>query len=161
MSDIRIEVTNGYYDTDDSYNKVIGYITNKNLFGGYGFYYSHDISIIEQFKLSEMYSDQKNEQKIWHFFITFSKRWNHMELLELANQIAFSLSPQYQIVYGLDIDKGKPHLHFGINAFSYHPDTTVLTPEYFQGCLVYWQNKLAEWYPHKTVTLQFRGKKES
>lgn len=73
MSDIRIEVTKEGYDTEDSYNKVIGYITNKILFGGYGFCYSHDISIIEQFKLSEMYSKQENEQKIWHFFITFSK----------------------------------------------------------------------------------------
>ena len=57
MSDIRIETPNGSYNNEDAYNRVIGYISNKTYFGGYGFYYSQnpDNSIIQQFKLSETY----------------------------------------------------------------------------------------------------------
>ena len=55
MSDIRIETPDGSYDNEDAYNRVIGYISNKTYFGGYGFYYSPnpDSSIIQQFKLCE------------------------------------------------------------------------------------------------------------
>ena len=159
MSDIRIEVHKGSYDTETSYNKEIGYITNKTYFGGYGFTYNPALSIIEQFKLSETYSSHTHGQKIWHFYITFSTRWNHIDLLNLANQIALIFSPRYQIVYGLDLDKGNPHLHFGLNTFSYYPDIPVITPKLMEDFLIYLQNELKKWYPPKTVTLQFQGKK--
>ena len=128
-------------------------------FGGYGFTYNPALSIIEQFKLSETYSSHTHGQKIWHFYITFSTRWNHIDLLNLANQIALIFSPRYQIVYGLDLDKGNPHLHFGLNTFSYYPDIPVITPKLMEDFLIYLQNELKKWYPRKTVTLQFQGKK--
>ena len=161
MSDIRIETPDGSYDNEDAYNRVIGYISNKTYFGGYGFYYSQnpDNSIIQQFKLSETYSNHKNSQKIWHFYITFSKRQSLTDLLKLADQIALIVARQYQIVYGLDTDEGRPHLHFGVNAFSYHPDIPVLTPESMQDYLTNLQKELQHWHSFKNITLQFQGKK--
>lgn len=161
MSDIRIETPDGSYNNENAYNRVIGYISNKTYFGGYGFYYSPnpDSSIIQQFKLCETCSNQKNNQKIWHFYITFFKRQNLTDLLKLADQIALIFARQYQIVYGLDTDEGRPHLHFGVNAFSYHPDIPVLTPESMQDYLTNLQRELQHRYPSKNVTLQFRGKK--
>ncbi len=110
MSDIRIEAVKGSYDNDNAYNRVIGYVSNKSYFCGYGFFCHPEISIIEQFRRSETHSNHKSVQKIWHFYITFSGRWKHDDLLNLANQITRLFSPGYQIVYGLDIDKGNPHL---------------------------------------------------
>lgn len=159
MSDIRIETSDGSYGNEDVYNNVIGYISNKTYWGGYGFYCSPDISVIEQFKASEAYSDHTNDQKIWHFWITFSRRWSENELLNLADHIAQLFSSEYQIIYGVDMEERNPHLHFGINAFSYHPDHPVLTPEFMHSCLENLQNILRRWYPCETVTLQFRGKK--
>lgn len=163
MSDIRIETPNGSYDNKTAYNRVIGYVSNKTYFGGYGFYYSPnpDSSIIQQFKLCETYSKHKNGRKIWHFYITFSKSQNLTDLLNLADRIALIFAPRYQIVYGLDTDEGRPHLHFGVNAFSYHPEIPVLTPKSMQDYLMYLQKELQHWYPSKNVTLQFQGKKES
>ena len=159
MSDIRIETIDGSYDNEEAYNNVIGYITNKSYFYGYGFYCHPDISIIKQFKLSRDCSNHTNEQMVWHFYITFSERWKHGDLLILANQIALLFSPNYQIIYGLDTEERNPHLHFGVNAFSYHPDVPILSTELMHNCLINLQNLLEQWYPHRTVTLQFQGKK--
>ena len=59
MSDIRIEVFDGDYSNDDVYERVLGYIAQKECVSGYGFTCSPNLSIIEQFKLSEFYSLQK------------------------------------------------------------------------------------------------------
>ena len=50
MSDIRIETSDGFYGNEDAYNNVIGYISKKIYWVGYGFYCGPDISVIEQFK---------------------------------------------------------------------------------------------------------------
>ena len=77
MSDIRIEALPGEYSNDDAYEKVLGYISNKSYIGGFGFTCNPDISIIQQFQLSQDYSHYSAERKMWHFIITFSTSWTH------------------------------------------------------------------------------------
>ena len=179
MSDIRIEVFDGDYSNDDVYERVLGYIAQKECVSGYGFTCNPDLSIIEQFKLSELCSLHKNPQKIWHFCITFACQQDFNWLLPMAVWVAKYFSPGYQVLYGLDMERGghsysptgkyhypsksskgnAPHLHFGVNAFSYHPAASVLTPEIMKDCLKHIQDKLSAMYPNMTVTLQFQGKK--
>lgn len=159
MSTIRIEVLSGDYENDDVYENVLNYITNKNYIGGYGFTYDESCSITEQFHLSEVYSHQSQAQKMWHFVITFTDYRKSNELLWLAEHVASQFSTEYQILYGLDTVGHSPHLHFGVNAFSYIPGSPVLSREWMHCCMVYIHKLLTNLYPLQSVTLQFQGKK--
>ena len=159
MSDIRIEALPGEYSNDDAYEKVLGYISNKSYIGGFGFTCNPDISIIQQFQLSQDYSHYSAERKMWHFIITFSTSWTHQSLLQLASDVPKGFAWNYQIMFGLDTE-GRPHLHFGVNAFSYHPDSPVLSEELMHNYLKQLQDYLQNHYPTMTVTLQFLGKGE-
>ena len=158
MSDIRIEALPGDYSNDDVYENVLGYIGGKSYIGGFGFTCNPNISIIEQFRLSEIYSSHSSSKKIWHFILTFSTSWNHLELLKLAAVIARGFSSEYQILFGLDTEQGRPHLHFGVNIFSYHPSHPVLSEEKMLNYLTQLQDYLKKIYPAMTVTLQFLRK---
>lgn len=159
MSDIQIIVMEGKYDNDDAYNCVLGYIGQKAYLGGYGFHYIPELSIIEQFKMSETFSNYSGSRKIWHFVITFQQSWNHINLLEIAVQSAKLFSPDYQVLFGLDLEGTTPHLHFGVNAFSYHPDTPILSEEIMDYYLRHIQSLLSKQYPNMTVTLLYNLKK--
>lgn len=164
MSDIRIEFPNGSYNNEDAYNRVIGYISNKEYIGGYGFHCDESLPIIEQFRLSEIYSSYDNPQKIWHFWITFSSSLDHTYLLNMAVGIAGIFSQEFQVIFGLDTqDKNKkrcrPHLHFGINAFSYYPDIPPLTKDKMMVYIEEISDLLRRNYS-KNITLQFQNKKE-
>lgn len=162
MSDIRIEVFNGSYDNDDAYNRLLGYVSNKSYCNGYGFNYDSSLPIIEQFRLSEEYSEYYHNQKMWHFIITFSANLSHTYLLNMAMGVSLKFAPEYQILFGLDtkISDGRyhPHLHFAVNAFSYHPQTQTLTKDRMRGYMEDIQKFLSDRYMGK-VTLQFMGKK--
>lgn len=161
MSDIRIEMFKGDYNNDDAYEGVLYYIGGKTYLGGYGFTFNESLSIIQQFHLSEDSSMHRkpDSRKIWHFGITFLHHHNHTELLQLAAQIALAFSADYQVFYGLDTKGHSSHLHFGVNAFSYHPDTPVLTDEKMRNYIISIQNLLFFRYPGRTITLQYQGKK--
>lgn len=157
MSDIRIEVFSGSYDNDDVYNRVLGYIGQKTYLGGYGFSCNSDSTIIEQFQLSEYYSRFQSNQKIWHFIITFSGSWRHQQLLSIGQIVSNLFKDNYQVLFGLDTDKKIPHLHFGVNVFSYNPLTPVLDQEKMKEYMLTIQDYLKKAY-HMSVTLQFQGK---
>ena len=123
MSDIRIEVFDGDYSNDDVYERVLGYIAQKECVSGYGFTCNPGISIIEQFKLSEFYSLHKNPQKIWHFCITFSDHHDSNWLLPMAVWIAKYFSPGYQVLFGLDTEWGG---HSYSPTGKYHPNLPKL-----------------------------------
>ena len=161
MSDIRIEVFKGDYENENAYENVLDYIGEKTYLGGYGFTPNESCSIIQQFQLSEDYSTYRgpDPRKIWHFGITFLRPQNHTELLCLAEQISLVFFADYQVLYGLDTEKHGPHLHFGVNAFSYHPDTPILTKEKMRDYLITIQSIIFSQYPGQTVTLQFQRKK--
>lgn len=160
MSDIQITVMAGGYDNEDVYNRVLGYIGQKAYLGGYGFRCIPKLSIIEQFQMSETFSNYSNSRKIWHFAITFLDSWKNICLLEIAVQAAKLFSSDYQVLFALDLEGAAPHLHFGINAFSYHPDTPVLSEEIILTYLEHIKYLLSLQYPNMTVTLIFKGKKE-
>ena len=156
MSDIQIIVTEGDYDNNEAYNCVLGYIGQKAYLGGYGFRCIPELSIIEQFKMSENFSKHSGLRKIWHFIITFQKSWNHTPLLEVAVQSAKLFSSDYQVLFALDLEGAAPHLHFGVNAFSYHPDIPILSEEIMDCYLKHIQNLLSQQYPNMTVTLLYK-----
>lgn len=162
MSDIRIEVYPGDYGNTDVYQKVLGYISDKAYFGGFGFSPNLSLSIIEQFQLSEQYSKMDSPQKLWHFCITFSKAWDHTTLLKMAIWISSIFAPQYQVLYALDLERNHkpstPHLHFCANAFSYHPDSPPLLKELMKNYIEMIQKTLTNQYSPLSVTLQFQGK---
>ena len=158
MSDIRIEALPGAYVNEDAYDRVLYYIANKSYIGGFGFSCNAELSIINQFRLSEEYSAAyiPDSRKIWHFILTFGTYHKPASLLPLAVNIARAFAPEYQILFG--VDTGNPHLHFGVNAYSYHPDHPVLSEEKMQDYLILLQSYLQNHNPDSTVTLQFLGK---
>lgn len=160
MSNIRIEALKGDYKNYDVYENVLNYIAQKTYIGGYGFSCNPDYLINEQFRMSETCSSNSSIRKMWHFIITFSASWNLQPLLQLANTVAMGFAPEYQILYGIDTKKGNTHLHFGVNAFSYHPDHPVLSEEMMLDYLTQLQKYLQKHYSHMTVTLQFLRKGE-
>lgn len=160
MSNIRIKTIEGMYDNYYVYENVLNYIAQKAYVGGYGFSCIPDYPISEQFRMSETRSSGSSSRKMWHFIITFSASWNLRPLLQLANTVAKGFASKYQILYGVDTEKGNTHLHFGVNAFSYHPDNPVLSEEIMLDYLTQLQTYLQRCYPHMTVTLQFLEKGE-
>lgn len=164
MSDTIIKVMPGDYSNDDAYKLTLGYISDKAYIGGYGFSPNLPLSIIEQFQLSEHYSNSANTQKMWHFAIMPYKEYNHTTLLQLAVKISFLFAPQYQILCALDLlRKGKPcipHLHFGVNAFSYHPDTPALSPELMHNYINEIQNIVTGQLGFHPIKVIFQGTEE-
>lgn len=162
MSDIRIEVYPGDYGNAEVYQKVLGYISDKAYFGGFGFSPNLSLSIIEQFQLSEQYSKIDSQQKLWHFCITFSKAWNHTTLLKMAVWISSIFATEYQVMYALDLKRNEkptvPHLHFCVNAFSYHPNSVPLSKELLKQHMEMVQQELSTQYYPYSVTLQFQRK---
>ncbi len=158
MSEIRIEVFKGSYSNQDVYNRVLGYISKKSYLGGYGFYLGSNLTIIDQFKLSEKYSHYRQPQKIWHFAITFDRNWHLNDLLHLATFVSSFFKYNYQVFYGVDYVGQHPHLHFAVNAFSYNPQVPLLNRQNMLDYTTYIQEKLSNAYYPSTVTLQFQGK---
>ena len=164
MSYIRIEAFPGEYSNDDAYVNVLKYLSKKAYLGGFGYSPNLPVSIAEQFQLSELCSKADSQQKVWHFCICFSQSWDHTALLKMAVWIASTFSEKYQVMYALDLERnGKPaipHLHFCVNAFSYHPDLPPLSKELMKQHLEMIQQELsAQYYPY-FVTLQFQGKRK-
>lgn len=155
MCDILIKNILGDYANEGAYNRVLGYISQKAYIGGFGFACIPGLSIIEQFRLSETCSNHAGSRKMWHFIITFQKEWPFPLLFSMAVQVSGLFAERYQILFGVDYDKKIPHLHFGMNAFSYRPDIPQLSETEMHGCLVYIQQMLQGRHPNKTVTLKY------
>lgn len=156
MSDIQIIVMEGNYNNSEAYNCVLGYIAQKAYLGGYGFRCTPELSIIDQFEISESLSNHSGFRKIWHFIITFQKSWDHTYLLGIGVQAAKLFSSDYQVLFALDLEGAEPHLHFGVNAFSYHPNAPILSEEIMDNYLKQIQNLLSEQYPDMTITLLYK-----
>lgn len=159
MSDIHIEVLAGLYEDFNTYRRVLNYIGEKTYVGGYGFYLDPKITIVKQFQLSETYSQYKNPRKMWHFIITFSHHWKDEELLYIGNHISEIFKNDYQILFGLDTKGINPHLHFGINAFSYNPCISPLTRHKMEEYMSIVQNYFHANYPTVNISLLFQGKR--
>lgn len=160
MSDIRIKNIPGNYENGDVYNCLLGYISKKAYIGGFGFACTPELSIIEQFRLSEICSKHPGSRKMWHFIITFQEEWGTNSLLTMAIRVSSLFAERYQILWGLDYDKKIPHLHFGMNAFSYHLNIPPLSEIEMHECLAHIQQMLQKENPNKTVTLKFTTKEK-
>ena len=158
MSDIQIIYFEGDYNNEDVYSRVLEYIAQKKYIGGFGFSCMPELSVVEWFQLSEFYSNSSGfgKRKIWHFIITFQKEWDSRSLISMAVWVSVIFREKYQSLWGVDYSPGTPHLHFGINAFSYHPDIPPLSETEMHGWLEDLRGRLQQLYPDKTVSLIFK-----
>lgn len=158
MSDLQIINFERNYDNEDAYNRVLGYIAQKKYIGGFGFSCMPEISVVEWFRLSEFYSNYPCSRKIWHFAITFQKEWDSCSLISMAVWVCGIFREKYQSLWGVDYSQGTPHLHFAINAFSYHPDIPPLSEMEMHRWLGDLKGHLQQLYPNKTISLIFKEK---
>ncbi len=159
MSDIQIIRFDGDYNDEDTYCRVLGYIAQKKYVGGFGFSCVPNLPVAEWFRLSEIHSSYSNPEKIHHFVITFRKEWSSQSLISMAIWICYMFHEKYQSLWGADYSQGTPHLHFGINAFSYHPDIPPLRKAELDDFLKNLQKTIQQHYPDKTVTLISKKRK--
>lgn len=128
-----IKLPKGSYTNDDVYECVITYVMKKDFVGGYllPVPLTRD-AVLNQFYSCEIQSQYFIEPKIRHFIISVSKIKSIQKLLLLGEQIAFLFCPNYQVVYSLDLETGKYHLHFAVNNYNYHPNKEPLTDLLFE-----------------------------
>lgn len=158
MSSIRLQIINGTYDNNSAYANVLTYISKKHLTGGYGYYPLDINSVIFDFEQSKCCSQFESPRNLWHFILTFSPEYNHLPdyfFMGLANQIAFVFCRDYQVYYGLDKDTDNPHIHFAVNAYSYHPDTELLSDLKMEHISHYILSELQRIFPNVNVRLAY------
>ena len=158
MSSIRLQIFPGTYDNDSAYEYVLTYIHAKYLTGGYGYYPLDIESIIHDFEKSKSHSSYKQERNIWHFAITFSPEYNHYPdffFMNLAHQVALIYCKNYQIYYSLDKDTDNPHIHFAVNAYSYHPQVEPLSNQKMEQLFHYTHSILNHIFPKTKVILSY------
>ena len=100
----------------------------------------------------------KQDRNIWHFAITFSPEYNHCPdffFMNLAQQIALIYCNDYQVYYGLDKDTDNPHIHFAVNAYSYHPQAEPLSDSKMEQLLHYAHSKITHLFSKTKVTLSY------
>ena len=122
----------GSYSNPDVFEHVLTYVSKKNYIGGCALFYplTRD-SVIKQYYMAEENSLYNTEHRIWHFSVSVSNVRSHRRLILLAEKIATLFASQYQVYYSLELKPGKYHLHFAVNAFSYHPEVQPLTEPIF------------------------------
>ena len=156
MKNSLIIIQPGDYANSDAYESVLTYVTKKDYVGGYVIPIppTRD-SLIAAFRSAEENSDYQNSRYLWHFVISLPEKVNYKLYLQMADEIAMRFAYMYQVVYALDLQTSHPHIHFAVNAYSYHPNQSPLSEDYFdqymQMTLVILQNTFPK-YKAKLTT---------
>lgn len=127
--DILIIFPEGYYANNDAYEAVLTYLTKKQYLSGYGISLpiTKDNCIYDYYRAHNT-SKYQNARYIWHFYISFKERQkDKLKILSVANNVASIFANNYQVIYALDTDTDNDHVHFAVNAFSYHPEYEPLS----------------------------------
>ena len=152
-----INVCAGEYSNSDAYESTIHYVYSKNYYGGYGFpVFATAEEIIKYFYYAQETSKHIADRSVWHFNVSIAGLKNHTTYLLLANAIASLFADNYQILYSLDLEPGRYHLHFVVNNYSYHPDTTLLTPERFYQYHLLIENIIRTLYPDNIIINEWK-----
>ena len=132
MKNSLIIIQPGDYANSDAYDAVLTYVTKKDYVGGYAIPLppTKD-SLISAFRSAEENSDYQNSRYLWHFVISVPEKVNYKLYLQMADEIAMRFAYQYQVVYALDLQTSHPHIHFAVNAYSYDPNQSPLSEDYF------------------------------
>ena len=161
MSNIRIEIVPGSFTNENAYENLINYISKpKAIIGGCGIYPFTSEAAINQFYLTKLYSlvSSPDERYLWHFFVSFENAVDLQFLRIIATSICISFSDNYQSFFGIHLDTDHQHIHFAINAYSFHPYAEKLTEpllqEYMQNIISYLSNQ----FNTSNITLQFGRK---
>lgn len=157
MSKIRIEVISGIYDNSDAYEEVINYIAKPRALTGVSAIDSHKPeTVINGFTESreQSLSDSDDNRNLWHIYISSKSFKNKYKLLEIASNMAF-LFNNYQVYYGVHSDTKQLHIHFAINAYSYHPTFPTLNQSALINYLHKIRNYLSLVFSTTSIEIQF------
>lgn len=160
MPNILIKIIGNAYShtNDDAYHHMISYICKKNYFGGYGFFPATPCeTIIQHFQSCETCSLDHIDKKMWHFIISTQDNVQENQFAFLADQIALLFASEYQCIYGLDFDKGHPHIHVAVNTHSYHPTHPALTQTLFEQYITQVQSLITRLYTNTSLSIQWEG----
>ncbi len=148
MKESLIIIQSGDYSNDDAYERVLTYVSKKNYVGGYGMQLPPNReNAIKAFYWAEQNSNYENSRYIWHFAISLPKKTDNYEFLQFGDKIAMLFAYNYQVLYSLDLEKTHPHIHFAVNAYSYHPDHPLLSEDIFDEYMAVCLNMLQHTYP--------------
>lgn len=152
-----INVCKGEYSNSDAYESTIYYACSKNYIGGYGFPLpAAPEEIIRYFYYAQEASNFIADRSVWHFNVSIADLKNHTTYLLLADAIASLFAKNYQVLYSLDLEPGRYHLHFVVNNYSYHPDTAVLTPERFYQYNLLIEEIIQNLYPYNHIINEWK-----
>lgn len=158
MENILIKVIPEEYADYDSAANLIRYIMSKHSPGGYGYPVPATIeSITYSFHFIHESLFPGYGQRLWHFIISFNGKRSSNELLLLADQIAYIFAGNYQVIYGFDPDEGHYHLHFAVNAVSYHSGSIPLDDNIMIQYLHQINSILTGNYPSYKIKLLWEG----
>ncbi len=145
----------------DAYDNVLNYVFAKNYVNGYGYPCNSTArEIIACFKIARDTSPYIQDRLLWHFTVSIKGLRRPTVYQELGRMISELFATQYQVVYALDQDPGKHHLHFVVNAFSYRPNVAPLTEDRFEMFVPYIQNIIKTAFPAtKLLYLDWKGEK--
>lgn len=148
MKESLIIIQPGDYANGDAYESVLTYVSKKDYVGGYAIPIPPTKeTLISAYRLAEESSDYQNSRYLWHFVISLPEKVNYKTFLQIADQIAMHIAYEYQVVYALDLQKSCPHIHFAINAYSYHPNQSPLSEDLFEKYIRTAFNILQQTYP--------------
>lgn len=145
----------------DAYDNALNYVFVKNYVNGYGYPCNSTANeIIDFFKIARDTSHYNQDRLLWHFTVSIKGLRKPTVYQKLGRMIAELFAPQYQVVYALDQDPGKHHLHFVVNAISYHPAVLPLNEERFELFIPYIQNIIKTAFPAtKLLCLDWKGER--
>ena len=148
MKESFIIIQPGDYANTDAYECVLTYVSKKDYVGGYAIPLppTRD-NLITAFYKAEKASNYQNSRYIWHFVISLPEKVDYKKMLHMSDHIAMQMAYQYQVVYALDLQKSHPHIHFAVNAYSYHPDQPLLSEDLFEKYIAIARDILQNTFP--------------
>ena len=153
MKNSIIKLIAGPYENSDAYESVLTYVIKKEYIGGTSLAFPLDRdSVVTQFHYAEENSSHFSSRMIWHFTVSVGDIRNHNKLLLLGAEIASIFAPNYQVLYALDLETGKYHLHFAVNTYSIIPTVEPLSDFHFMGYVSLISKILRTYFPTHPVT---------
>lgn len=123
MNDVILTVFDKSYSNPDAIEKLINYIyhldSRKPLPAYcYGVFPPSYDNIKENFYYTYQMQNDRPEQQVWHFTISFES--DCKPDFHFADAVAKLFANEYQICYAYHSNTDNPHFHYVVSASSYH-----------------------------------------
>lgn len=123
MSCVNLIIKNETYTNHNAIRHTLHYIFR--LENPYKFYYgiwppTEENAILQFEATRKIFSKNTISKKVQHFYITFPKQLQNIDLLNhLSNDIALLFAHKYQVCFALHDDTEQLHTHFIVSTTSY------------------------------------------